>query len=422
MKRIQWLFIPLLLAFGMILSCSKESTDDTIQIINHEVYKLMKEIYLWYDHLPEVDPGSYDTPEDLMDALRFQPYDRWSFVITKAEYEQYFEEGKMIGHGFLLSMDNDGNVRIAFVYRSTQAYESGVRRSWIVKKVNGTVVTIDNVFDLLGPSTEGIANSIEFIDKEGTAVTLNLTKEEVDITPVLDYQVITQGTDKIGYLVFQDFIETANEELDEAFNYFVSAGVDEMIVDMRYNGGGSVDVAEYLGSWLIGKDFAGLPFIRFRHNDKYAAWDTTINVLANTNGLSLDRIFFIGTSSTASASELVINNVKPYTGAILTGESTHGKPVGMYAFPLENFNIVVLPISFQTTNADDEGDYYDGIAPDLLAGDDLTRDFGDPDEESLAAILSYIETGGLALKSARSVSESRLIEQNRPINEFLKAY
>ncbi|MBN2480547.1 MAG: hypothetical protein JXB19_02310, partial [Bacteroidales bacterium] len=374
------------------------------------------------DHLPEVDPGSYDNPEDLMDALRYKPYDRWSFTLTKAEYEQYFEEGKMIGHGFLLSMDENENIRIAFVYRSTQAFESGVRRSWIVSKVNGTVVNTDNVFDLLGPSTEGITNTIEFIDKEGATITLNLTKEEINITPVLDYQVITQGTTKIGYMVFQDFIETANTEIDEAFNYFVSEGVDEMIVDMRYNGGGSVDVAEYLGAWLIGKDFAGQPFIHFRHNDKYAAWDTTINILANANGLSLDRIFFIGTSSTASASELIINNVKPYVGTVLAGESTHGKPVGMYAITLKNFNIVVLPISFKTTNANEEGDYFDGIAPNLIAGDDLTKDFGDPEEESLAAILSYIDSEGIPVKRAKSTLRSRLIEKTEPVNEYLKAY
>lgn len=422
MKKIKWLFMPVFLISFVFFSCTNDNDDDTMQIINHEIFKLMKEIYLWYDHLPDVDPGSYDNPDDLMDALRFQPYDRWSSVITESEYEQYFEEGKMIGHGFLLSFDGDDNIRIAFVYKSTQAYESGVRRSWIVNKVNGAAVNMDNVFDLLGPSTAGVVNTIEFIDKEGTAVTLQLIKEEINITPVLDYQVIHQGTSKIGYMVFQDFIDAAREEIDEAFMSFVAEGIDEMIVDLRYNGGGSVDVAEYLGSWLIGKDFAGQPFINFRHNNKYAAWDTTINLMANPNGLSLDRIFFIGTSSTASASELIINSVKPYVGSILAGESTHGKPVGMYAFPFDNLNVVVLPISFKYTNADDVGDFYDGIAPDLIAGDDLTKDFGDPEEESLSTILSYIETGGIPLKRKKATFGSDLIEQTRPINEYLKAY
>ncbi len=382
----------------------------------------MEEIYLWYEHLPDVDPGSYSNPFDLMEDLRYQPYDRWSMVLTKTEYEQYFDAGKMIGHGFLLSIDDADNIRIAFVYRSTQAYNSGVRRSWIISKVNGTAANESNVLDLLGPSTEGLTNTIEFIDKLGATVTLDLTKEEIDITPVLDYRVIDQDETKVGYMVFQDFIDAGKAELDEAFISFAIAGIDEMVVDLRYNGGGSVDVAEYLGGWLIGKDYAGQPFINFVHNDNYTDWDTTINVLENNNGLSLDRIFFIGTSSTASASELVINSVKPYVETMLTGESTHGKPVGMYAFAFTYYNYVVLPISFKYTNANDEGDFYDGLAPDIIVDDDLTKDFGDPEEACLAAVLDYIETGTIPLKRKTTSLQSRLIEQTRPINEYLKAY
>jgi len=354
--------------------------------------------------------------------LRYLPYDRWSSVISKTEYEQYFEEGKMIGHGFLLSWDG-ANIRVAFVYRSTQAYASGVRRSWIIKKVNGTAVTSANAFDLLGPLEAGVQNTIEFLNKEGQTVTLTLTKEEINITPVLDYQVVSHGDKKIGYLVFQDFIDAANPELDAAFSSFVNAGIDEMVLDMRYNGGGSVDVAEYLASWLIGKDFGGQPLVNFRHNDKYASWDTTINLTSKPGGLSLNRLFFIGTSSTASASELIINGASPYLTTVLAGEATHGKPVGMYAFPFTRFEYVVLPICFKGTNADEEGDFFDGLVPELNASDDLSKDFGDPEEDCLAAILSYIDGEATPLKRAGAAYyESKLIERDAPIGEFLKAY
>ncbi len=113
-------------------------------------------------------------------------------------------------------------------------------------------------------------------------------------------------------MVFQDFIDTAKVELDEVFNNFISAGVNEMIVDLRYNGGGSVDVAEYLAGWLIGKNHGNQPFVNFRHNANLQYRDTTMNLPANANGLALNRMFFIGTRNTASASELVINGVKPY--------------------------------------------------------------------------------------------------------------
>jgi carboxyl-terminal processing protease len=330
----------------------------------------------------------------------------------------------MIGHGFMLGLDASSKIRIAFVYRNTQAYNLGVRRGWIITKINGTDATSSNAFDLLGPAVSGRVNTITFIKNDGTTADLTLTKSVIAITPVVHSEVINQGNSRIGYMVFQDFIDTARVELDEAFNSFNAAGINEMIVDLRYNGGGSVDVAEYLASWLIGKNHGNQPFVNFRHNTNLQHLDTTLNLPANTNGLALNRIFFIGTRNTASASELVINGVKPYiTSDITAGDTTHGKPVGMYAFPFTNYDYVVLPVSFKYTNANDEGDFYQGIAPNLLAMDDLTRDFGDPQEESLKAILDYINTGSVQLKSARQgMEKTRIIGPDKGIGQYQKAY
>jgi carboxyl-terminal processing protease len=426
MKNINKIILLLLLATMTVTSCKKDdSGDPTIKAVNQGIYDLMKEVYLWNDHLPaSIDPSAYATPNDLMDALRYSVYDRWSTVLTKTEYNQYFVQGEMIGHGFMLGLDASSKVRIAFVYRNTQAYKLGVRRAWIITKINGTDVTPSNAFDLLGPATAGRVNTITFIKNDGTTADLTLTKSVVDITPVVHYEVINQGNSRIGYMVFQDFIDTAKVELDEAFNSFTSAGINEMIVDMRYNGGGSVDVAEYLAGWLIGKNHGNQPFVNFRHNANLASMDTTLNIPGNANGLALNRIFFIGTRNTASASELVINGVKPYvTSDIIAGDTTHGKPVGMYAFPFINYDYVVLPVSFKYTNANNEGDFYDGIAPNLLAGDDLTRDFGDPQEESLKAILDFINTGSAQSKSMREgIRKIRIIGPDKGVRQYLKAY
>ena len=414
--------------FGLILlilvSCKKEK-DNSVEIINKETYDLMKIVYLWNTHLPtSIDPAAYSTPAEFMDALRYDVYDRWSVIITKDEFSQYFEEGVMIGHGFMLGLDNDENIRIAFVYPGTEAYSQGVRRGWIVSKINGTVATPANVFMLLGDSEVGIVNTIIFIDGNGTSVSKTLTKEEINISPVLHYEVIDQGTDRIGYLVFQDFIEAANNQLDEVFDSFKIAGVTDVIIDMRYNGGGTVDVAEHLASWLLGKDFANKPFIKYQHNLNLAATeDTTINIKGSASGFSLNRIFFIGTENTASASELIINGVKPYVESVLAGSATHGKPVGMYVFEFKDYDYVVLPVCFKYSNADNEGDFYDGLQPTLSAADDITKDFGDPDEASLKAILDYIATGVIPLKSTKSTGYgTRLIESDRPVSQYLKAY
>jgi C-terminal processing protease CtpA/Prc len=330
----------------------------------------------------------------------------------------------MIGHGFLIGLDQNDNLRIAFVYRGTEAHNKGVRRGWIIQSVNGTAANTGNVFDLLGEAKKDVSNTIGFLDNSGTQVQLTLTKEAVAITPVLDFRVLEAHSKKIGYMVFQDFIDTADVELDEAFSLFTSEGIDELVVDMRYNGGGSVSVAQYLAGWMIGKDHGDETFVNFKHNRKLSSWDTTLNVPQRAEALNLNRVFFIGTSSTASASELVINGVKPYVpSVILAGSTTHGKPVGMYAFPFIDYDYVVLPIAFKYTNADGEGDFYDGIAPDLPADDDLTHDFGDPEETSLKAILDYIGNESVALKSTRpALFDTKPLYRDQGIHQYLRAY
>ncbi len=414
------LFIVVLL--GIIVSCGKDDDSFDKVAVNREIYYDMLDIYLWYEYLPAVNFSDYATPEIFLEALRYKPLDKWSAVLTKEEFNQYFEEGKMIGHGISIAVDHLNKIRVAFVYRSTQAYNKGVRRGWVINKVNNTMATPGNVMSLLGNQEIGIRNNIEFLNENNEPVTLDLTKEEISITPVLYYDTINWNSEVIGYIVFQDFINAAKTELDEAFTFFSQKGVNDLIIDMRYNGGGSVEVAQYLASWILGKKFPGTPLVNFKHNNKNSRYDTTLNIPANTNGLSLDRLFFIGTRKTASASELVINGSKPYVEVFLGGDSTHGKPVGMYALPLHSADYVLLPVSFKYTNANDEGDFYDGIVPDFHSPDDITKDFGNPDENSLESILNYITTGTASYKDEKSTGKVTFIERTDPIGTYLKAF
>jgi len=226
MKIIKFSLFPLIIIITLAISCEKDEYDGSeYRALNREIYSLLKEVYLWNTNIPAVDPGSYSNPDDFINAIIYKPLDKWSYIITEDEFNQYFEEGKMIGHGFLLGLDNDDGLRIAFLYRDTEAYNKGVRRSWKINRINGTIATISNVFNLLGPSTTGVQNSFEFIDKSGNTVSLTLTKDEINITPVLDYRVIEHSGMKTGYLAFQDFIDAANSELDEAFEYFINEGI-----------------------------------------------------------------------------------------------------------------------------------------------------------------------------------------------------
>lgn len=292
----------------------------------------------------------------------------------------------------------------------------------MIKKVNGITATPSNVMELLGAGTADVENSIEFVDNDNIPRTILLKKEELSINPVLHSEIINTAGKKIGYIVFQDFIEAANAKIDSVFNIFKQESIDDLILDMRYNGGGSVDVAVHLSGWLTGITNADNTLINFKHNDRNQERDTVFAIPYNSSSLDLSRISFIGTSSTASASELIINGMIPYMEVNLVGSSTSGKPVGMYVLEFRNQDYAALPVCFKYTNAQNTGDFYDGLQPDILVNDDLTRDFGDPDEAMLKAAINYITSGAVVTMAKKSTAENRIIAPSTNLAEFQRAY
>lgn len=417
------------LAFFILLaviavSCKKEENE--IEIVNREIYNLFEEVYFWYEHLPSsADPGGYGTPQEFVDAIKHKDIDRFSFVMDKDEFLQYFEQGQSFGHGFFPGVDPNGNIRIAFVYENTSAYEKGVRRTWIVREINDERVTPSNFYQLIGPRTEQVTNDILFVAPDGTEKEISLTKELVEINTVLHDEIIEIDGTKVGYIVFQDFIGTAIDEINDAFGNFQENNIEELIIDLRYNGGGSIAVAEHIADWILGSRFSGKPFFTLKHNDKRSSRDTTatIEMLANGQGLNLERVVFITTGNTASASEMLLNGFKPYLTTVSVGTPTYGKPVGMETYVFNEYSYAVLPITFKYVNADDEGDFYDGINPDVFKRDDLTRTFGDPEETLLETSLNYISTGTISQKKqAAGPVEVILPDNGKGIHQFLRSF
>jgi C-terminal processing protease CtpA/Prc len=419
LRKHSWILI---LAVSFLAACNDDLIISDEELVNKSLYTTMKNIYLWYDKLPSVNPLYYSTPYELMEALRYKELDRWSFVLTWHEYDQYFQEGKMIGHGFMISRDEDYNLRIAFVYPSTLAYSKGVRRGWIITKVNGVPASQSNVIQLLGTGSTDVENTIEFIDNDNVYRTITLKKEELKINPVLHSEIIHVFDKKIGYIVFQDFIDAANIRIDSAFSYFKQENVDDLILDLRYNGGGSVDVAVHLSGWLTGNVNAEKTLINIQHNDRNRQRDTSFTVPYNGSSLDLARIVFIGTSATASASELIINGMTPYMDVSLIGAPTNGKPVGMYVLEYEDKDYAAFPVCFKYTNALDVGDFYNGLQPDVLVNDDLTRDFGDPDEGMLKAAINYITSETMVVVAKKTTSDIRIISPSTNLSELQRAF
>lgn len=422
LKSILAVFMLAILAF----SCSKEEDNeqDEITIVNNEIFNLFEGVYLWYNELPEnVDPATYDTPQKLVDAIKFDEKDRFSSVIPKRQFEQYFQQGQSFGHGFSVGEGPNLNIRIAFVYKGTQAHSEGVRRSYIVKEVNGTQATGDNYFDLLGPSDEQVTNEFVFQQPDGTEMEISLTKEVIEINTVLHDEIIEQDGLKIGYIVFQDFISTAFEDIDNVFNNFKENNIDELIIDLRYNGGGSIGVAEHIADWILGNQYVGEPFYTLSHNDKRQNRDTTANVESIPNAFTFSRVAIITTHNTASASEMLLNGFKPYLNATSIGSTTFGKPVGQEPFVFRDYDYAVLPITFKYVNANGKGEFFDGIPADVGAEDDITKMFGDQEETSLKAALHYLTTGEM-IQPKRAEAKSKLLvpENGEGIYQFLRTY
>ncbi len=393
----RWLLL-LVLSLVLVSSCNKEEDDQNVQTdpylnVRRKMYSVMKYWYLWNRDLPTVNSAIYSTPDAFLNALRNKK-DRFSFIMDRNEFLNYFNEGTYYGHGISIGADAEGNLRVVFIYNDSPLKEAGVTRGWIIRSINGTLIQPGvDVTALLGKNEAGVENTFVFIDLQGQEHTITSAKKAVAINSVLYKGVLQAGTKKAGYLVFETFINPSVAELDSAFNFFRSENIDEMIVDLRYNGGGEMNVAVHLSGLLASSSAAGKVLVKMEHNADRSSYDTILTVPNNGQSLTLSRLFYITGRGTASASEVLINGLSPWIQTIAAGDSTYGKPVGMYAFDFKPDPYYFVPICFKLSNANGYGDYFDGLPANYYVNDDLSHDFGDPEEAQLKAVLTYISEG-----------------------------
>ncbi len=400
--------ILLLVISTLIMSACKKQVDpdDDGPVYTEDMrardilYNLMGDWYYWYKNMPSVVTKEFDDPYTLLNAMRYKPIDRWSFVTDYASFTSYYE-GTFAGHGIRIGLDTANKARIAMIYERSPLYAQGVRRGWTVKSVNGVDIAAllaDGNFtaynNVMGPRQVGITNTFVFSPPDGDDITITTAKEEFQVNSVLKYDVLDLSSGKTGYLAFEAFIEPSFRELQDAFAFFVANQIKDLIIDLRYNSGGMLDVAIDLASYIAGNSHSGKVFIKSRHNDKKSGENETILLKSTGYSLNIGKLAVITTRETASASENVINGLAPYVDVKCFGDTTSGKPVGMYAFTEEKRLYIFAPVTFQLVNADNYGDYYFGIYPHEYAPDDITRDFGDPEELSLKAAIEFLETGG----------------------------
>lgn len=414
------LIIFIIAALPLVLSCEKKedpvpdpdnnnTTGVTPAMARDTLWYIMKEWYLWYDKMPNVTKENYSDPYKLLEALRYKEVDRWSFV---ADYDDFLAEmgGSFVGHGFRIGVDEQNKARIMMLYNQSPLYTDGVRRGWIVKSINGVDIAAALLSgnstaynNAIGPAEAGITNTFVFTKPDGADVTISSTKKSFTINTVLAYDTLHLKNGIAGHLVFESFIDPSRNELATAFAFFKQHNVKDLVLDLRYNGGGFLDIAQTLASYIGGNTLAGKTFTKYQYNTKHQN-DATINkpfpFISTSYSLDLNRLVVITTRGTASASEAVMNGLNPHITVVSVGDTTHGKPTGMNGWPVGK-KYFMWPVTFKTVNSLGEGDYFNGIPPTVPVRDDITHDFTDRNEANLRQAIHYLENGTFATKSLR---------------------
>ncbi len=466
--------IIVFVASFLTTSCFKDNDDNTVNAseINDFIWKGLNTFYLYKDDVPNLANdrfstnedytsylNSFSVPEELFESLIHQrpTIDRFSWIVDDYITLEQFFSGISLSNGMEFGVfrfsSTDTNVYgyVRYVLPNTSAASQGVKRGDIFYAVDGSQLTIDNWRSLLSPDNYTI--NLGSYNDNGTSDTTDdsvdngteniaLTKAQYTENPILLNSILNVGGTKVAYLMYNGFTGTNqfNAELNNAFGTFKNANATELVLDLRYNPGGSVDTAIMLGSLITGQ-FTGEIFSTEQWNAEFQQAfenedpELLINRFVDNNGgtplnsLNLDRVYILTTGGSASASELIINSLRPYISELIQiGTTTAGKyqaSTTLYDSPnfrrsgaSQNHTYAMQPLIFKSLNIDGVTDYFDGLSP--IEANELRESIrnlgvlGDVNEPLLARAISLIDQSG---KFSNTKSES-LIEINGDSNDL----
>ena len=396
------------------------------------------ELYLWYREAPDLNPAGQATA-DYFNVLKTtattpsgQPKDKFHFTYPTAQWESLSQSGVDVGYGVqwvIIASRPPRQVVVAFTDPNSPATapSANLARGAQVLRVDGADLvnatdsaSVDTLNAGLFPSAPGASHTFSILDPgSSTPRTVTLVAANVTSTPVQNVEAIPTGTGSVGYMLFNDHLATSEDQLISAFGQLAAARVDDLVLDIRYNGGGYLDIASEVAYMIAGPGpTAGRTFEKTVFNDQYPTTDpvtgqpltpvpffTTSQGFSGAQGralptLNLSRVLVLTGASTCSASESIINSLRGVAVEVIQiGGTTCGKPYGFY--PEDNCGTTYFSIQFQGVNAEGFGDYPDGFSPagasgtlgvtvpGCAVGDDFTRALGDPAEGRLAAALAY---------------------------------
>lgn len=471
-NKLFYLFILASIAF--LPACKKDKPDtsgddkppasgSTFDKIRDSVFLYAKEAYLWNDALPSYksfNPRSFTGGNEFA-ALQKEVDVISQFKINPATGEPYeydpnnrggakysfIDEGETADvlngnrgdFGFSIDYRAANDLRVTYVYETSPADLKGMHRGDQIIEMNGRTSlngTNQGDVDFLNAAYSGNSLSMTLKRADGGTYDVAINRTRYSFNPVLKETVLNVGNGKkIGYIVFNSFTspENATVYLDRAFEEFTTENITDLVVDLRYNGGGYVSTAEYLANLIVPPSKNGSLMYNTYYNslltsgkadllknqwridpadgESYNYGQLNYTVASNATNfskkgsLNISRVFFIVSDATASASELVINNLTPMLNVQLVGTTTYGKPVGFFDININKYQLYIP--EFVTKNSQNKGDYYSGMQPGssdyagFNAPDDISKDFGDPQEGLLASVISYVTKGTYAVATAR---------------------
>jgi len=472
MKKVK-IIILLLFTSLAIISCSKEdiipnnpmntpdATENADQEIDQFVWRGLNLWYLYKESVPNLADNkfssisspeflkflsSFSTPQNTFDALLDKSQDRFSWIVDDfVSLEQGFSGiSKSNGMDFMLSLVSQGSDDVIGIVRyvipNTDAATKGVKRGEIFNTINGQKLTRLNFQDLLFNNSD--AYEVGFTNfANGSFVptkTVDLINTEITENPILLSKTVEYQGNKVGYLMYNQFVGGKEADLNDVFGQFKADGITDLVLDLRYNPGGAGTSATALASMITGQFNDQVFFKRSYNKTIQAAFlaqdpDNLITKFSNTlpesdvaiNSLGLTRLYILTSSSSASASELMINSLRPYLDIIQIGDTTSGKFQGSITlYDSNNFGkeganpnhkYAMQPLVVKTENKDGVSDFINGLTPDIVLKEDFTNliELGNPDEPLLNAALENIATGVIKVSPKNKTQRFNFIGERK---------
>lgn len=430
-----------LLTAGFLSGCKKDKTnkpsiEDTslaaANLSKDTMYYLFKDEYLFTDQVPAYDvvnPHASANLDSLFNKLTryaVNPKDHYSTRDKTGYISSTIGQGLSQGDfGFDLWWNSLTDLRVVDVIKGSPAdLLYGIKRGWQITAVNGntnvtydgsqvsgTSANLNRIYTALSGSN---SSAFTFKKPDGTSVTITITRASYTINPITLDTVYTFGARKVGYVVFNSFIDLAKIQtlVDAAFTRFETKGITDLVVDLRYNGGGSVQTSEYLANKIAPKAVGTGTTLMYKYiyntnmtTGNYSTFTKTTKTpysdmptyadlysyfpktYTSTNftkkgNLDIQNVIFLTTGQTASASELLINNLAPHMSVTTVGQTSYGKPYAFFPVSVGGYDMYV--ISMKTVNSANYGDYFTGMVPNVaIQYEDFTKDYGQLDEPFL---------------------------------------